>query len=131
MQRNRKQSFMQGIMTLMLSQVLIKILGLIYKLYLTNKKGFGDAGNAIYNSGFQIYALLLTISSIGVPNAVAKLISEKLSVGDNRGAEKIFKVAFRHLSLPSSLLTTGSSNENSSLNMLDMASKSFALKLSI
>ena len=99
MQRNRKQSFMQGIMTLMLSQVLIKILGLIYKLYLTNKKGFGDAGNAIYNSGFQIYALLLTISSIGVPNAVAKLISEKLSVGDNRGAEKIFKVAFAFFSI--------------------------------
>ena len=91
MQKNRKQSFMQGIMTLMFSQVLIKILGLIYKLYLTNKKGFGDAGNAIYNSGFQIYALLLTISSIGVPNAVAKLISEKLSVGDTRGAKKYLK----------------------------------------
>lgn len=99
MQKNRKQSFMQGIMTLMFSQVLIKILGLIYKLYLTNKKGFGDAGNAIYNSGFQIYALLLTISSIGVPNAVAKLISEKLSVGDTRGAKKIFKVALVFFSI--------------------------------
>ena len=94
MTREKKQSFMQGIMTLMLSQVLIKISGLVYKLYLTNKNGFGDAGNAIYNSGFQIYALLLTIASIGVPNAVAKLISEKLSIGDNRGAQKVFKVSF-------------------------------------
>ena len=93
MSKEKKQSFMQGIITLMFSQVLIKILGLFYKLYLTNKNGFGDAGNAIYNSGFQIYALLLTISSIGVPNAVAKLISEKLSVGDNRGAQKIFKIS--------------------------------------
>ena len=99
MQKDKKQSFMQGIITLMFSQVIIKILGLFYKLYLTNKKGFGDAGNAIYNSGFQIYALLLTISSIGVPNAVAKLISEKLSVGDNRGAQKIFKVAFAFFSI--------------------------------
>ena len=98
MSKEKKQSFMQGIITLMFSQVLIKILGLFYKLYLTNKNGFGDAGNAIYNSGFQIYALLLTISSIGVPNAVAKLISEKLSVGDNRGAQKIFKVAFAFFS---------------------------------
>ena len=94
MTREKKQSFMQGIMTLMFSQVLIKISGLVYKLYLTNKNGFGDAGNAIYNSGFQIYALLLTIASIGVPNAVAKLISEKLSIGDNRGAQKVFKVSF-------------------------------------
>lgn len=94
MLEERKQSFMQGIMTLMFSQVVIKILGLIYKMYLTNREGFGDSGNAIYSSGFQIYALLLTISSIGVPNAVSKLISEKLSVGDNKGAQKIFKVAF-------------------------------------
>ena len=99
MSKEKKQSFMQGIITLMFSQVIIKILGLFYKLYLTNKSGFGDAGNAIYNSGFQIYALLLTISSIGVPNAVAKLISEKLSVGDNRGAQKIFKVAFAFFSV--------------------------------
>ena len=99
MSGDKKQSFMQGIITLMFSQVIIKILGLVYKLYLTNKQGFGDAGNAIYNSGFQIYALLLTISSIGVPNAVAKLISEKLSVGDNRGAQKIFKVAFAFFSI--------------------------------
>lgn len=94
MSNKKKQSFVQGIMTLMFSQVVIKIFGMIYKLYLTNKQGFGDAGNAIYSSGFQIYALLLTISSIGVPNAVAKLISEKLSVGDNKGAQKVFKVAF-------------------------------------
>ena len=59
----------------MLSQVIIKIIGLIYKLYLTNKKGFGDMGNAIYGSSFQIYALFLTISSIGVPNAISKLVS--------------------------------------------------------
>ena len=112
MLKEKKQSFMQGIITLMFSQVLIKILGLIYKLYLTNKRGFGDAGNAIYNSGFQIYALLLTISSIGVPNAVAKLISEKLSVGDSRGAQKIFRVAFAFFSivgfLGSALLFFGS-----------------------
>ena len=78
----------------MFSQLIIKIVGLIYKLYLTNKDGFGDTGNAIYNSGFQIYALLLTLSSIGVPNAIAKLVSGKLAIGDNNGAYRIFKIAF-------------------------------------
>ena len=33
MSKEKKQSFMQGIITLMFSQVLIKILGLFYKLY--------------------------------------------------------------------------------------------------
>lgn len=96
---NKKQSFVQGIITLMFSQVFIKALGLIYKLYLTNKEGFGDSGNAICSSGFQIYALLLTISSVGVPNAVSKLVSERISIGDERGAKRIFKIAFALFSI--------------------------------
>lgn len=89
----KKETFMQGVVTIMFSQILIKILGLVYTLYLTNRRGFGDAGNAIYASGYQIYALLLTISSIGVPNAISKLVSERLALGDNKGANRIFKVA--------------------------------------
>ena len=85
---------MEGVVVLMFSQVIIKIVGLIYKLYLTNKEGFGDKGNAIYGAAFQIYAIFLTISSIGVPNAISKLVSSKVATGDNKGAYRIFKVAF-------------------------------------
>ena len=95
----------------MCSQLIIKVVGLIYKLYLTNREGFGDHGNAIYAAGFQIYALLLTVSSIGVPNAVSKLVSSRLAVGDNRGGYRIFKVALVLFSflgfLGSFLLFTG------------------------
>lgn len=92
--KNKKESFLKGILFLLVSQVFIKIVGLIYKLYLTNKEGFGDNGNAIYSSGFQIYALLLTFSSTGVPNAISKLVSSRLAVGDNKGANRVFKIAF-------------------------------------
>ena len=96
---NKKESIFRGIISLLISQVFIKIIGLIYKLYLTNKEGFGDSGNAIYSSGFQIYALLLTFSSTGVPNAISYLVSERLAVGDNKGAHRIFKIAFVTFSL--------------------------------
>lgn len=92
--QHKKEGFMQGVLTLMFSQVLIKILGLVYTLYLTNREGFGDKGNGICASGYQIYALLLTISSIGLPNAISKLVSERVAVGDNKGAHRIFKIAF-------------------------------------
>lgn len=92
--KNKRESVLKGIISLLISQVFIKIIGLIYKLYLTNKEGFGDSGNAIYSSGFQIYALLLTFSSTGVPNAISYLVSERLAVGDSKGAHKIFKIAF-------------------------------------
>lgn len=90
----KKESFMQGVFAMMFSQVLIKLLGLVYKMYLTNREGFGDEGNAIYSSGFYIYSLLLTLSSVGVPNAISKLVSERIAVGDNKGANRIFKIAF-------------------------------------
>ncbi len=90
----KKETFMQGVITLIFSQVLIKILGLVYVLYLTNREGFGDKGNGIVAAGYQIYAMLLTISSIGVPNAISKLVSERIAVGDHKGGHRIFKIAF-------------------------------------
>lgn len=92
--KKKKETIVTGIIALIFSQILIKVIGLAYKLYLTNKQGFGDSGNAIYSAGFQIYALLLTFSSTGVPNAIAKLVSERVAVGDNRGAHRIFKISF-------------------------------------
>lgn len=90
----KKETFMQGVITLIFSQVAIKLLGLIYSLYLTNREGFGDTGNGIVAASYQIYAMLLTISSIGVPNAISKLVSERVAVGDHKGAYRIFKIAF-------------------------------------
>ncbi|MCI8587432.1 MAG: polysaccharide biosynthesis protein [Clostridia bacterium] len=89
----KKNSFMGNVLVIMLSQVLIRVLGLVYRIYLTNREGFGDTGNALYSAGYQIYSLLLLLSSIGIPSAVAKLVSEKVTLGNYKGASKTFKVA--------------------------------------
>ena len=89
----KKETFFQSIIALMLSQVIIKILGLIYKLYLTNKNGFGDEGNAITSAAFQVYSLVLSVTSIGVPAAVSKLVAERSAIGDHKGAYKIFRIS--------------------------------------
>ena len=94
-----KQGFMQSVFILVFSQIIIKILGFFYKLYLTNKEGFGDKGNAIYGAVFSIYALLLTVSSAGVPSAISKIVSSKISNGDYRGAHRVFKIALMTFSL--------------------------------
>lgn len=91
--KKKINDFVNGIISLVISQVLIKIFGVVYSIYITNKTGFGDEGNAIYMSGYQIYALLLTISSIGVPNAIAKLVAEKNTQKDIINRERIFKIA--------------------------------------
>ena len=101
----KKESFFKGIAYLLISQIFIKIIGFVYKFYLTNKDGFGDTGNAIYSSGFQIYALLLAFSSTGIPSAISKLVSERLAVGDSKGAHKIFKIAFVSFALIGGVVT--------------------------
>lgn len=90
----KKETFFFSVLILIISQVFIKIFGLVYRLYLTNRDGFGDVGNAIYSSGYQIYALLLTLSSVGVPNAISKLVSERVATGNYGGANRVFKVSF-------------------------------------
>jgi len=90
---NKKTSFMINVAIVMFSQIAVKLLGMVYRVVITNLRGFGDLGNGYLNAGFQVYTLLLAISSIGIPNAISKMTSERNAIGDYRGAYKIFKSA--------------------------------------
>ena len=91
----KKQTFAKGVIIVMASQVLIKFLGFIYRVILTNINGFQDVGNSYYSSGYKVYTFILAIATTGIPNAISKLISEKIALGDRRGAHKIFKTALK------------------------------------
>ena len=90
----KKQTFMKGVFVIMGSQILIKILGFIYRIIQTNFPQFADVGNSYYGSGYQVYTFILAIATMGIPNTISKLVSEKRTLGDIRGAHKIFKTAF-------------------------------------
>ena len=91
--QDKKKSFMANVALVMFSQIAVKLLGMVYRVVITNISGFGDLGNGYLNAGFQIYTLLLAISSVGIPNAIAKMTAERNAVGDYRGAHRIFKSA--------------------------------------
>lgn len=95
----KKQSFMTNVSIILFSQIMVKFLGMIYRFVITNVRGFGDLGNGFYNTGFQIYTLLLAISSVGVPNAIAKMTSERIALGDYKGAHRIFTAALKLFAL--------------------------------
>lgn len=50
-------------------------------------------GNAFCASAYQIYAIFLTISSIGVPNAISKMVAENISIGNIAGSKRILKIS--------------------------------------
>ncbi len=93
--KEKNTPFMKNVLMLMFSYGLIKVLGFVYRFFIINIDGFGDVGNGYYNTGYQVYALLLTLSSVGLPTVISKLVSERIATGDYKGANNIFKVAFR------------------------------------
>ena len=51
MKKENNSSFMKNVAMLMVAQVLIKILGFVYRLVIINIDGFGDIGNGYYDAG--------------------------------------------------------------------------------
>lgn len=76
----KKQTFMKGVLVIMISQILIKIFGFVYRIVLTNIEGFSDVGNSYYGAGYKVYSFILAIATMGIPNTISKLVSEKLAV---------------------------------------------------
>ena len=103
--KENKTSFMKNVAMLMLAQILIKVLGFIYRLVIVNVEGFGDVGNGYYDAGYTVYSLLLTISSVGIPSVISKLVSERVVRGDHRGAYRIFKVSLTTFTIIGAILS--------------------------
>lgn len=130
-EKKKKTTFAKNVLMLMFSQVLIKLLGLIYRLAITNVKGFGDVGNGYYSAGYQVYAVLLIISSQGIPGAVSKLVSNKVAKGKYNEAHRVFKlsmVVFGIIGFIASLLLLLSANFVSS-KILNVPDVSYVLKV--
>ena len=87
-----KNNFLKGAAVLAIAGILIKIIGAFYRIPLTNI--MPDEGMGYYQVGYQLYILLVAVSTSGFPTATSKLIAEKRAHGNYKGAHKIFKVSF-------------------------------------
>lgn len=105
--QSKAPSFMKNVLIVMFAQIMVKVLGLIYKFVITNFDGFGDTGLGYYSAGYQIYAILLALSSIGIPSVISKLVSERVAIGDEKGAQRIFKVCMTFFVAVGTILSFG------------------------
>lgn len=91
----RKNSFIDGAIISTLCLVLCKILGLIYVIPFY--KIIGSQGGALYSYAYSIYAVFLNLSTVGIPSAIAKIISEYDTLHYYESKEKAFKIASKLL----------------------------------
>ena len=73
--RKKTNDFIKQGSVLAAASILVRIIGLIYRIPMNNI--IGDEGNGIYSAAFEIYNILLIISSYGMPMAVSKMVSTK------------------------------------------------------
>ncbi len=71
------------------ASILVRLIGLFYRIPVTNI--IGDVGNGFYSYAFEIYNIALLLSSYSLPTAVSKIISTRVHKKDHKNAYKIFK----------------------------------------
>ena len=76
---------------LAIASLVSRVIGLVYRIPLTAI--IGDHGNDYYSCAYEIYSLLLLISSYSLPMAVSKMVSARISNGEKQNAYRVFKGA--------------------------------------
>lgn len=88
--RSESNFIIQGSI-LAIASVICRLIGIIYRIPLTNI--IGNEGNGYYSCAFEVYSIMLLLSSYSLPVAVSKLVSARLAKGEKRNAYRIYKGA--------------------------------------
>lgn len=89
-QKKHNNFLVQGSI-LALASIIVRFIGLIYRIPLTNI--IGNKGNSYYSSAFSIYSIILMISSYSIPTGVSKMIASKIELKEYRNANRILKAS--------------------------------------
>ena len=87
----KKNSFFGGAAILTASVIVVKLIGALYKIPLGGI--LSDAGFADFNTAYNIYSLLIIISTGGLPVALSKMVSEANAVDRGNQVKKVFSLA--------------------------------------
>ena len=87
----RSQSFLKGAMVLGSSMIIVKLMGMIYKILLSNQ--FGGVGTGLFNSAYALYNPLFMLSTAGFPIAISRMVSESVTKKRYRDVKQIHRVS--------------------------------------
>ena len=89
---SKKQNTMfGGVAILAVGIAIVKLIGALFKIPLFNV--LGETGAADFNNAYNIYAVLLTVSTAGLPVALSKTVAEANTLGRSNQKQAVFRVA--------------------------------------
>lgn len=87
--KRKKTNFLVQGSILAIASIISRIIGLIYRIPMTEI--IGDVGNNYYGCAFDVYNIVLIISSCSLPQAVSKMVSAQVAKGRYKSAYQVFK----------------------------------------
>ena len=87
----KKQNFLQGAAMLAVATAVVKLIGAFYKLPLNET--IQPLGYSYFTTAYDIYSVLLMISSAGLPVAMSKLISQYSALGHYNQVRQVYKTS--------------------------------------
>lgn len=87
-----KKTFLRGAAILGIAGLLVQVMGAIFRIPLGNI--IGDEGMGYYQTAYPIYVFLLVFSTNGAPAAISKMTSERVALGKQSEAHRVFKLSF-------------------------------------
>lgn len=91
MSETKKSNYLTGAAILAATVAITKILGFVYTVTVFNL--LGDEGVTHFDVAYNIYNLLLTISTAGIPVAISRLISESAALGKRDQLRRYYSVS--------------------------------------
>lgn len=93
MASEKKQSVLNGAMMLMFAVVLVKVIGMLFKIPMSDM--LGSVGRGYFNSAYEIYTPIFAISMAGLPVAVSRMVAESVALEKFREARAVFNASKR------------------------------------
>ena len=87
----KKQTFLHGAALLAAATAIVKVIGALYKIPLNAI--IGEQGFGYFYTAYEIYSVLLLISTAGLPVAMSRMISAANSLGHYRQVKQIYRTA--------------------------------------
>jgi len=76
---------------LALAGIISRAIGLVRRIPLTNI--IGDVGNGYYANAYEIYSIILLLSSYSLPVAISRLVAARTEKGQIKNTQKLFRGA--------------------------------------
>lgn len=87
----KQQSTSKGFAILSVSTMLIKVLALVYLPI--QSAVMHDYGNAIIAAGMYLYTFIYSLTNVGLPSIISKMVAERSALGDYRSTQRILRCA--------------------------------------